>query len=337
MTRRERIAIVTTSYPANQQDPSGHFVAAQARSLYRAGHCVTVLTGGSAATCEPDPGEPDVVRLWDGGASGWPGLLPRLKERPHRGLGFLVWAWSVRRELERRGPFTRVLGHFLLPTGFPVLLATSLGGAHVELFVHGSDARLLDRLPRALGRRIVLSLAKKAHFRCVSHELADLLRRVAGESLASRLQVEPLALETAEAPTRRDARQALGLSEGTRLVVLVSRLIPEKRTREALAATALVPNVEVVVVGDGPELAALSRDYPHVRFVGRLGRPQALTFIAAADVLLSASRLEGAPSAVREARALGVPVTACAAGDLSRWAELDRELWVVAEGPRMAH
>jgi teichuronic acid biosynthesis glycosyltransferase TuaC len=326
----ERIAIVSTSYPASAQDPSGHFVAAQARALCRAGHAVTVFTGGAAAPSEGDNSdEPQVIRIPDGGASGWPGLVPRLKENPRRALGLTRWGFDVRRELCRRGPFQRVFAHFLLPSGFPLLVALDLDGAALELIVHGSDARLLEKLPRPLARRILLALTKKARIRCVSQELADLLRHVAGQSLGDQIYVEPLAIETQHAPTRASAREQLGLPDSARLVVVVARLLPNKRVREALEATTLVPSVQVAVVGDGSELAALARDYPAVRFVGRVDRARALTFIAAADALLSASRLEGAPSAVREARALEVPVAACAAGDLTRWAAVDSGLWVV--------
>ncbi|HWA73570.1 MAG TPA: glycosyltransferase [Polyangiaceae bacterium] len=330
MQKTERIAIVTTSYPASAQDPSGHFVATQARALCRAGHAVTVFTGGASPKASDDAGGPRVVRIADGGASGWPGLVPRLKERPARALGLAKWGFGVRRELRRHGPFQRVIAHFLLPSGFPVLFALELGGAALEFVVHGSDARLLEKLPLPVAQRILLALVKNARIRCVSHELADLLLRLAGESLAGKVYVEPLAVETAQAPSRAQARAALGFTGEERLVVIVARLIPNKRVRDALAAAALVPGVRVIVVGDGPELAALTRDYPAVHFVGRVDRARALTFIAAADALLSASCLEGAPSAVREARALDVPVAACSAGDLTRWAVSDSGLWVTA-------
>ena len=57
--------------------------------------------------------------------------------------------------------------------------------------------------------------------------------------------------------------------------------------------------------------------------------PRHLRWIAAADVLVSASAHEGAPSVVREARALGVPVVAVSAGDLAQWAERDAGLLLV--------
>jgi len=66
-----------------------------------------------------------------------------------------------------------------------------------------------------------------------------------------------------------------------------------------------------------------------VRFTGYLARGEALRWIAAADVLVSASAHEGAPSVVREARALGVPVVAVNAGDLAQWAKRDAGLLLV--------
>lgn len=334
MSPSERIAIVTTSYPASAEDASGHFVATEAQNLARSGHAVTVLGAGGAWAAEAGVENPSIVRLWDGGATGWPGLPARLRERPSRGLGLVAWGLGVRRELARRGPFQRVIGHWLVPTGFPVLLSSEVGDAAVEVVVHGSDARLVAALPRALGRRLILALSRRARLRCVSHELRALLQDVAGQTLEGRLFVEPAAIDTSAAPTRAAARAQLELSEDTRLIVVVSRLVSGKGIERALAAAALLPHARVVVVGDGPERARLEAT-THAGcakpcFVGRVGRARALTWIAAADVLLSASRLEGAPTVVREARALGVPVVASACGDLASWAELDPELWVLS-------
>jgi glycosyltransferase involved in cell wall biosynthesis len=323
----ERIAIVTTSYPAHAQDPCGHFVATEARDLTRAGHQVTVFTGATRSAAGESGDNPRVVRLWDGGASGWPGLLARLKQQPTRSLGLFGWGLAVRRELARRGPFQRVIGHWLLPTGFPVLFAADFSGAALELVVHGSDARLIARLPRALGRALLRALCRNARLRCVSHDLLRLLQEIAGQRLQGQVFVEALPIDTSAAPTRARARAELGVPENARLIVVVARLVSSKRVPLALAAAALLSDVLVVVVGDGPERGRLAR--AGVRFVGRVDRERALAFIAAADVLLSASRLEGAPSAVREARALAVPVVSSTAGDLSRWAELDPELWIV--------
>jgi glycosyltransferase involved in cell wall biosynthesis len=71
------------------------------------------------------------------------------------------------------------------------------------------------------------------------------------------------------------------------------------------------------------------RRFPRARFVGQVARPVALAYLAAADVLVSASQQEGAPTTVREARALGTEVVSVAAGDLELWARGDTGLHVV--------
>jgi glycosyltransferase involved in cell wall biosynthesis len=68
--------------------------------------------------------------------------------------------------------------------------------------------------------------------------------------------------------------------------------------------------------------------------VGRVPRDEALGWIAGASVLLSSSRDEGAPTSIREARALGVPVVTCDAGDVALWAQRDPGIRVV--GPDVA-
>lgn len=327
---RERIAIVTTSYPEGPGDAAGHFVATEARLLARAGKDVTVLAAG--ADTEIPVGEPNglcVVRLWDGGASGWPGIVARLRANPLRALGlsrYMLGAWT---ELQRRGPFNRVIAHWLVPAAFPIALAAPFE-TRIEVVVHGSDARLLAWLPRPVSQAIISRLLQReAEFRCVSEELSSLVRALAGPNAAPRIRVEASPISMEGAPTRVPARRELGIESGARLILIVSRLVREKRVQEALAAAHLVPDAEVVVVGDGPESRELQLAFPKTRFVGRTTRATALTWIAAADVVLSASRHEGAPTVLREARALGVPVVAVAAGDLQAWAEQDPGIIVI--------
>jgi teichuronic acid biosynthesis glycosyltransferase TuaC len=323
-----RIALISTSYPTEPGDFAGHFVQAEARSLATAGHDVTVFTAGSPGVSR---GTPTVVRIADGGATGPSGVVPRLRSRPWRGLGLAGWVYRTRRELQRHGRFDRVVAHFVLPVALPLLSSPALRGAELDIVVHGSDLRLLEKVPAPLSRWLITRLlALGVSFRCVSGELLALLERLTGQRLGTRGRVEPVAIDVSAAPDRARARRGLGLSEERALVVVIGRLIPSKRVGDALLAARLVPNVEVVVIGDGPELARLRRDFPEVRCVGALSRPLALRYVAAADVLLSASRLEGAPTAIREARALGVPVVSNAAGDLTEWARTDAALWVVA-------
>jgi hypothetical protein len=51
----------------------------------------------------------------------------------------------------------------------------------------------------------------------------------------------------------------------------------------------------------------------------------------AADVIVSASEREGAPTVIREARALGTAVWTSAVGDVALWAALDPGIRVLDE------
>lgn len=321
----ERIAVITTSYPRQPGDAAGHFVHSEVKRLLGAGHEVHVFAPGSAI-----PASDGAALHWlaDRGAFGWPGALARLKERPTRGFGVAEFCVRARSALRRHAPFTRVQAHFLVPCAWPLALAVE-PSTPLELIGHGSDVRLFCRLPAALRTSIARAwLARRARLRVTSAELAAALR-VAVPELASALRVEASPIDIEDVPTRSSARHALGIPEGQPLALIVARLIPEKRVALALRAFALLDELSIVVVGDGPELAPLQARFPSAHFTGYLPRGEALRWIAAADVLVSASAQEGAPSVVREARALGVPVVAVAAGDLAEWAKRDPGLLLV--------
>lgn len=326
----ERIAVVTSSYPSQLGDASGHFVHSEVKRLLSAGHEVHVFAPGAPAPAPEAPTSDGATLHWlaDQGAFGWPGALARLKERPTRWLGVGEFCVRARSALRRHGPFTRVQAHFLVPCAWPIVLRVE-PSTPLELIGHGSDVRLFCRLPRPARTRIARAwLARGATLRVTSAELA-LLLRAANPELAPALSVEPSPIDVADVPARHLAREALGLDQSQHVALIVARLIPEKRVALALQALALIDESTVVVVGDGPELAVLRSRFPNARFTGQLARPEALRWIAAADVLLSASDREGAPSVVREARALGVPVVAVTAGDLAEWAKADPGLLLV--------
>ncbi|MES1179248.1 MAG: glycosyltransferase family 4 protein [Myxococcales bacterium] len=320
----ERVAVISTSYPRFDGDAAGHFVHSEVKRLVRAGHDVHVIAPGRGTSGSVDGAR--VHWLEDRGAFGWPGALTRLAQHPTRALGACAFTLRAARRVRELGPFAFVQAHFLVPSGWPIAITSN---ARLEVVGHGSDVRLLCRLPSPVRAHIVRSwLRRDARVRVTSGELAALVRAACPE-LASRLEVRPSPIDVGGVPSRVEARRALGLPEHVQLAIIVSRLIPSKRVASALHALGLVEDLTVSVVGDGPELESLRARFPSTHFVGRLPRPEALCFIAAADVVVSASAEEGAPSVVREARALGVPVVAVAAGDLAAWAEADPGLVLV--------
>ncbi|MGZ4547530.1 MAG: glycosyltransferase [Blastococcus sp.] len=107
------------------------------------------------------------------------------------------------------------------------------------------------------------------------------------------------------------ARDRLGLPH-VPTVVCVGRLAEQKGQDLLLAAWAevldAVPEAQLVLVGDGPERAALEAAAPAgVRFAGA---QDPTDFYAAADVVALPSRWEGGPLVPLEAMAMGRPVVA---------------------------
>src|SRR5688572_2567081 len=126
----DRVAIVSSSYPAGPGDPSGHFVAAEAEELARAGHDVLVVTTCGASPTRADVAFEDgvrVLRLWSGRAAGFPGIVARLRATPWQAAALGLWAVSAERALRERGPFRRIVAHWLLPCGFPIASRAARG------------------------------------------------------------------------------------------------------------------------------------------------------------------------------------------------------------------
>ncbi len=295
-----RIALVTTSYPAYEGDPSGHFVQAEARELERQGHAIAV------------------VRPEAGGAFGWPGVAARVRERPWRAVDAVRWVARARREVQGLN-VGRVVAHWALPCAWPIAVAAR--GAELEIVSHGGDVRLLVGLPAAVRARVVISLAGRAQtWRFVSTRLVETL--LASLDAHARGSVEAIAQVRAASLEELDVRDAVEQRKrelgATRVAVSVGRLVPDKRVDRAIEHVARAANGHrvdaLVVVGDGPERPRLERLAQRrgvtARFVGTVTRHEALAWIGAAEYVIHASRSEGLSTVVREAEGLGVPVVA---------------------------
>jgi glycosyltransferase involved in cell wall biosynthesis len=118
-------------------------------------------------------------------------------------------------------------------------------------------------------------------------------------------------------PDGASLRQALRLQD-KRVVITVARLVPLKNLRLLLGAIAIVrnrvPNVHLVIVGDGPEAHALKRYAVEldladaVTFVGYLPQRDTPPAYRAADVFALSSDFDNSPNVLLEAMACGLPI-----------------------------
>lgn len=156
---------------------------------------------------------------------------------------------------------------------------------------------------------------------CVSQNKMDELR-VAGVPEA-RLVVIPNAVDVdQEAKPTVDWRRKFGWGSETQLVVSAGRLSVEKGPDLFLAAINEIwgsfPSARFIIFGEGPMAGALSQRIEEanlaavVRMAGNV--PHLGLEMAAFDVLVNPSRLEGLPNVVLEAMAARLPVVATAVG-----------------------
>lgn len=128
----------------------------------------------------------------------------------------------------------------------------------------------------------------------------------------------------ANAPSREQARQQLGLPADALVAVTVARMEPVKGVDIALEAVALaaqeLPNLHWLVAGDGSQRPELEARVAELGLQERVHFPgvqrDVAPVLAAADLFLLTSRSEGLPLAPIEALSAGVPAIVTPVGGL---------------------
>lgn len=190
--------------------------------------------------------------------------------------------------------------------------------------IYTEHGRLSDA-PPSWKRRLVNPMLSRFDGPIVA--VSDELRRFMIDSRFPRERVAVIhnGIDAAALPSpgdRHRARTLLGLKDEALVAVTVARLDPVKDFPCLLDAFALVrqvvPHAVLLMVGDGPERAALVERAAQPDLAGSvvfLGlRPDVRAVLPAADLYVNSSISEGISITILEAMASGVPVVATAAG-----------------------
>ncbi len=223
-------------------------------------------------------------------------------------------ARAIRRLLGAGLCFDAIDAHYFFPDGVAAVRLGRRFRRPVVVTARGSDISLFPRfrIPRRLIRR-ALTTADAAV--AVSAALKEAM--VALGAAPGRVTVLRNGVDTAlfhPAADRAAARAALGLARPT--LLSVGLLIERKGHHRVIEALRLLPDCDLLIVGEGPERARLEAlagrlgVSARVRLLGARPHAELAPIYAAADLLVLASSREGWANVLLEAMACGTPVVA---------------------------
>jgi glycosyltransferase involved in cell wall biosynthesis len=239
--------------------------------------------------------------------ANFPSMLAFLPSGVLKGLGLL-----------RSTHFDVVNTHFVVPSGPVGQVLARIGRAPNVLSVHGGD--LFDPSKQSSPHRHAWLRAPIRYMLNAADEVvgqsSDTVRHVSEIYGVNRpVELIPLGIERPPAVTGAP-REALGLPSAAFVMVTIGRLVARKSTLQLLQALASCdrPDVHLVVVGDGPDMAILHSAAAaagvaeRVHLLGQVSDGQKYQALAAADIFVSTSQHEGFGLVFLEAMAFGLPV-----------------------------
>jgi glycosyltransferase involved in cell wall biosynthesis len=285
----------------------------------------------------------DTERGWRGGERQALWLARELAQRGHgsivaaregepltaraRELGLDVVRCSPRSELDLRAAW--LLRRVIIERGINVVHAHT---AHAVATAAIATLRL--DVPLVVARRVDFKLRDNAGTRwkygrasiivAISQAVAHVLE-ASGVS-PSRIRVVPdgVDIHRRVVPASADTLASLGVRAGSPLVVQVAQLVghkdPVNFVRAVARARERIPDVQALLVGDGPLREDVESEVRALHLEGTLHvvgyRTDADALLAAADVACLSSREEGMGSVLLDALAFGRPIAATRAGGI---------------------
>jgi glycosyltransferase involved in cell wall biosynthesis len=333
-----RITVLTSSYPRFPGDGTAPFVQSISECLNELGHHVQVIAPYDPAV-GVHPGQRVAVHRFRytlvdkwcimGHAKSLAGDI-HFKPGVFFLLPFFLLAefWSAL-QLARQQQAEIVYAHWVLPNGFVGAWVAQVLRVPLAISLHGSDI-FVARSNRVLGWVVRRVFRQAAVITSCSEEL----RRVAIKLGASPDKVhivawgaDPVRFHPAVTPLNRSD---FGLTGDDIVLVALGRIVPKKGFDVLVQAMPSLlrfcPRVHVLIGGDGFQMEQLLRlaeelgVSDHFHLPGRIPWDRAPDFLAMGDIFILpsvrdvAGNLDGLPTVLLEALALGKPVVAARIG-----------------------
>ena len=343
MSRPVRTLLFSTLYPSSALPRAGIFVETRLRELLKTRRVVAKVVApvrwspvhhpkfGVYAQIAAAPSR-EVL-------NGVDVLHPRFLSIPKIGMNiapFLlaIGAAGALSQLRDEGfDFEVIDAHYYYPDGVAAAILSRWFDRPLSITARGSDVNLIGDftwpswLMKMAARRAQASIG-------VSEALVDRMQALGFDAKKLIAMRNGIDLQRFYPGDRAELKVVLGLAQRP-VLLTVGNLKETKGQRLIIKSLPLVlsiyPDALLVVLGDGPDAAALRELAKgmnlakQVRFIGAMQQEQLCRWYSAADVLVLASSSEGWPNVLLEAMACGTPVVASDVGGVR---EIVRDLRV---------
>jgi len=312
-----KILTFSTLFPNTEKPGHGIFVETRLRHLVASGRVDARVMAPVGWFPSSNPRFGEHARLArvprEENRHGIPVLHPRYPVLPKIGMNVapLLLAQAVKpaigRLIDEGFDFDLIDAHYFYPDGVAAAMLARHFNKPLVITARGSDITLLPTFP--LPRRMILWAARRAdHVITVCNALRDevVALGVDAQRVTSLRNGVDLQLFR---PTERAAGLPFTL-------LTVGHLVPVKAQELIIGALPLLPDVRLVVAGDGAnrqmlhDLAARLDVSGRVDFLGAVPQAQLRAHYGAADALVLASSREGWANVLLESMACGTPVVA---------------------------
>ena len=220
---------------------------------------------------------------------------------------------EIGRIIDKGYDFDAIDAHYFYPDGVAAIMLGKYFNKPVVITARGTDINLIPQ--HLVPRKLILWAASRASgMITVCNALKDEMVALGIDGARITPLRNGVDLQLFQPGDRAALRTRLGLDDFT--LMSVGHLIERKGHHIPVAALASVPNVRLLIAGDGPErknledLARRSGVLDRVTFLGALPQSTLTEYYGAVDALVLASSREGWANVLLESMACGTPVIA---------------------------